>query len=103
MADGAQKGLANGLTKETNVAVKAGVNMANATEGGIRDALGVHSLSDIFSGIGGYIPASIGEGIQNGKGTLLNTAKDLGIDTGNLTLTGIVSSVSGGEGGLTSG
>lgn len=97
------KGLANGLSKETNVAVQAGVNMAKATEGGIRDTLGVHSISDLFSGIGSYIPASIGKGIQNGKGALLDAAKGLGIDTGNLTLQGVATSVAGGESGLTSG
>ena len=97
------KGLANGLSKETNVAVQAGVNMAKATEGGIRDTLGVHSISDLFSGIGSYIPASIGKGIQNGKGALLDAAKGLGIDTGNLTIEGITSSVAGGESGITSG
>jgi len=97
------KGLANGLSKETNVAVQAGINMAKATEGGIRDTLGVHSISDLFSGIGSYIPVSIGEGIQNGKDALLDTAKGLGIDTGNLTIEGITSSVAGGKSGITSG
>ena len=97
------KGLANGLSKETNVAVQAGINMAKATEGGIRDTLGVHSISDLFSDIGSYIPASIGEGIQNGKDALLDIAKGLGINTGNLTIEGITASVAGGESGITSG
>ena len=50
------KGLANGISKETDVAVKAGINMAKATEEGIRDALDVHSDSDLFIKIGNYVP-----------------------------------------------
>lgn len=97
------KGLANGLAKETGSAVSAGVNMAKATENGVRDTLGVHSLSDLFSNIGEYIPKSIGEGIQNGKDSLLDKAKSLGIDTGDLTLEGVASAISGGDGTVTSG
>ena len=89
--------------KKTDVAVKAGANMAKATEEGIRDTLGVHSISDIFSDIGSYIPASISEGIQNGKDALLGKAEKLGIDTGDLTLEGITSSIAGGESGITTG
>ena len=95
--------MANGITKETKAAVKAGVNMSKATEEGIRDTLGVHSLSKIFKKIGSWVPESISAGIQNGKNSLVNTAKDLGINTGNVTVNGIASSIAGSEGGLTSG
>ena len=97
------KGLANGLTKETDVAVAAGVNMAKATEGGVRDALGVHSLSELWANIGGWLPKSLGGGIQNGKDALLDIASKLGIDTGNLTVNGIITSVTGGGAHLPSG
>ena len=97
------KGLANGLSGETKVAVKAGTNMASAVEDGVRDTLGVHSLSQLFSGIGGFVPKSLGSGIQNGKDALLNTAKSLGVGVGDFTIKGVVDSVSGGEGAVTSG
>ena len=46
------------------------------TEGGIRDTL-ASILQYLFSGIGGYIPCLDRRGNSNGKGALLNTAKDL--------------------------
>lgn len=96
-------GLANGITKETNVAVKAGVKMAVATEEAVRDSLGVHSLSAIFAKIGSWLPTSISSGIQTGTNSLLTIANQLGINTGNMTLDGVLTGVAGGTGGLTEG
>lgn len=97
------QGLAVGLEKETDVAVKAGENMAKATEEGVRDTLGVHSPSKLFSDIGNWIPKSLGDGIQNGSNWLLSKAQELGIDTSNFTVDGLVSGLYGGEGMVTSG
>ena len=77
--------------------------MAGDVEEGIRDTLGIHSLSELFAGIGEWIDKSIGAGIKDGKQKLLETSKDLGIDTSAMTLQGITEGLAGGEGAVTKG
>jgi hypothetical protein len=97
------KGLANGISNETKTAVTASVRMSRDVEESVRDSLGVHSFSTIFGDIGGWVSKSLGTGIQNGKDGLLGIAKDLGIDTSNMTITGIKDGIAGGESSITSG
>ena len=96
-------GLGNGIKHNTKVAVFASTSMAQGVENAIRNSLGVHSESKLFNNIGGWIPTSIRNGIQNGKQTLLKTAGNLGLDTGDITVKGISKSLSNGEGAVTSG
>ena len=94
-------GLANGISKKTDAAVLAATNMAEATEEAVRDSLGVHSESKPFFGIGAWLPKSLGSGMASGKTWVLDTAKNLGIDTGNVTTSGIMSGLTNREGALT--
>ena len=96
-------GLGNGIKRNSNVAILASANMAQGVEDAVRDGLDVHSESKKFNGIGEWVSTSVGSGIQNGKETLLNTAKKLGIYTGNLTIKGITESIGQGDGAVTTG
>lgn len=82
-------GLALGITSKTKLATDAATDMALDTEEAVRDALGVHSLSDIWAKIGEWLPKSLGSGMTSVKDWLLNLAKNLGIDTSKFTLDGI--------------
>jgi tape measure domain-containing protein len=119
-------GLAQGIKKETKVAVAAGKNMASATEEAVRNTLGVHSLSTLFKDIGGWIGKSLGVGtksstsdavtaakdlstnvvtaakstVQNGMDQILQKARELGIDTGNITSTSVQTALAGSAGGV---
>ena len=95
--------LGNGIKRNSKSAILAGINMSQDVEDSIRDTLDIHSESDTFNDIGSWVPKSISSGIQNGKSNLVNKAKELGIDTSNLTVEGITEGLAGGEGAVTTG
>ena len=94
-------GLAKGLTSETKAAVKATTIVGEAMEEGIRNTLGVHSLSDKWKGITEWAGKSLGVGLKSTTGFVVNTAKDLGIDMTSSTISGAVEGLAGGESVLT--
>lgn len=94
-------GLGKGIENNTKVAVNAGVSMAKGVEEAVRDATGVHSLSKLYQGIGDFVPKSLSSGMDKGKNALLSTAKDLGIDTGNIIPKSLGDAIQGGTGVVT--
>lgn len=96
-------GLAHGIERNSKVAILASANMAGGVEDAVRNILEVHSESPKFNSIGEWVSKSLGTGMENAKGALMNTAKDLGIDTSNMTVKGIAEGMVGAEGAVTSG
>jgi hypothetical protein len=95
-------GLGNGIKRNSGVAALASVNMAHGVEDAIRNTLEVHSESPKFNSIGEWVSKSLGIGIDGAKGAVLNTAKELGLDTSDMTVKGITEGLTGGEGAVTS-
>ena len=96
-------GLGNGITKNSKVAILASANMGDGVEEAVRDSLGVHSESKIFNDIGSWVPTSLGSGLDNTKDSLLQKAKELGIDTSSFTIEGITTGMGDNEGAVTEG
>ena len=61
------KSLATGMLAAASVkmAINAAQTLATNVEETIRNALGIHSYSELFGGIGEWIPTSIGIGVDN--------------------------------------
>lgn len=96
-------GLGNGIKRNAHVAIFAGIGMAEDVEEAVRNVTGVHSETKVYKGIGQWIPKSWASGIEDMKGKLLQTAKDLGLDTTNISVQGMVEGLANGEGAFTTG
>lgn len=96
-------GLGNGIKRNSKVAVLASINMAQSVEDAVRDTTQVHSESPLYVGIGKWMPKSWVTGIEDGKGKLLQTAKDLGLDTTKISIKGMADGLTEGEGAVTKG
>ena len=96
-------GLGVGIERNSKVAILASANMASGVEAAVRDGLDIHSIGNLFPSIGSWIPPGISAGINSAKDGLLKIASNLGIDTSNMTIGGITSGLTGGEGAITSG
>ncbi len=98
------KGLAVGISKNTNIAAKAGSNLATAVEDSIRNGLDIHSISPkLRDDVGAMVPKSLVAGWEGLKGWMNNSAEQLGIDAGTITMEGVVSAVANNTGGITTG
>ena len=96
-------GLGVGVERNADYAIKAGVNMANDFESTFRDAIDIHSIGQKWVDIGGWVSKSVGKGVEDFKGGLLDTAKNLGVDTGKLSIKGITDEIANGDGAVTTG
>ena len=96
-------GLGVGVERHADYAIQAGVNMANDFESTFRDAIDIHSIGQKWVDIGGWVPKSVQKGVEDFKGGLLDTAKNLGVDTGKLSIKGITDEIANGDGAVTTG
>jgi hypothetical protein len=96
-------GLGQGIARNSKVAILASANMAGGVEDAVRSTLQVYSPSDLFIKIGEWVSTSLGSGMESTKSSLLETAKNLGIDTTTMTVQGLTEGMMGGEGAVTAG
>lgn len=94
-------GLAHGIEKNSKVSYLAGATMGDGVEEAVRNSLEVPSESPKFTEIGKWIPKSLSTGMNKTKKSLLDQAKNLGLDTSNLSLKGIADGMVGTEGAVT--
>lgn len=94
------KGLGNGIKRNSKWAVLAGINMAEDIEEAVRDTTTVHSDPELYNDIGSWIPKGTGNGILSGLDALYKVAKDMGIETTNMTVEGFTESLADNEGAM---
>ena len=97
------EGLANGINQNSKVAILASANLSSGVEDAMRTGM-VRPLA-AAGGEGASLATTLTEGIDSGlkdvKNAVLKTAKDLGIDTANMTKTGITETIANGDGVVT--
>lgn len=74
-------GIKNGIEKAKEWLTNSAVNVVESVKEKIKDKMEIHSPSRVFAEIGEYMGLGLVQGINDIKGTVLNSASELGEDS----------------------